>query len=102
MKVAYFAKDSVDASLFQAKLSSEGISSFLKGDGLEHALGEVSFNQLIQVCVSDEDLQKAKELLADYEQKANTVEPGPARGKQLAWAVLIVIAVFLFALYLAV
>lgn len=99
MKTIYRARNSVDAALFESVLRQEGIHCVVKGSQLESALGEVSFNNLIQVLVSEADIESAMELKKHFEQ--NQRSEGRASGPNVAaYFVLSVIIVFLVSLFI--
>ena len=90
MKQAYHAANPVDAQLVVDLLASEGITAFLQGQYLSGAVGELPAGELLRVWVADEDLARAKSVIAGREAQAPLVEgaidPSLARSWSRAWS----------------
>ncbi|MCY1180822.1 Putative signal transducing protein [Pseudomonas linyingensis] len=63
-----------EGELLVAMLGSEGISAHLLGQHLLGALGELPASGLLAILVADEDVPRARALIAAY----NAAEPLPA------------------------
>lgn len=66
MRVVYEAENLFDAHLVRGRLGSEGISAHVRGEFLAGAMGELPMSGLMAVWVSDEDVESALALLAQW------------------------------------
>jgi predicted metal-dependent HD superfamily phosphohydrolase len=90
MKQAYHAANPVDAQLAVDLLAAEGIAAHVQGSYLSGAAGELPVGELLRVWVGDEDLARAKALLAargrgEGALEADAVEPLFERSWRRAW-----------------
>ena len=76
MKQAYQAANPVDAQLAIDLLASEGIAAHMQGRFLSGAAGELPVGELLRVWVADEDLARAKELLAARVREVDSLDAG--------------------------
>ncbi len=90
MKQAYHAANPVDAQLVVDLLASEGIAAFTQGQYLSGAIGELPAGELLRVWVPDEDLARARALVAsretDMSLPEDEVDPAMARSWARAWS----------------
>lgn len=63
MQIAYRANHLIDAHLAKHALEDAGITTFVFGEALLGAMGELPPFGVVQVCVADELLEKAQEVL---------------------------------------
>lgn len=59
MRIIYCADTIIDANLVKGVLESEGIRSFIGGEALAGAIGELPRWNLVNVMVADEDVERA-------------------------------------------
>lgn len=64
MKIVYHADHAFDAHLVRAYLESEGLNSWVNGEFLVGAMGDLPTLGLVTVAVSDEDALPAERLVA--------------------------------------
>jgi predicted metal-dependent HD superfamily phosphohydrolase len=91
MKQAYQAANPVDAQLVVDLLAEEDIAAHVQGSFLSGAAGELPVGELLRVWVPDEDLLRAKSLLAarargDTAIEADMLDPMLERSWQRAWS----------------
>jgi predicted metal-dependent HD superfamily phosphohydrolase len=90
MKQAYHAANPVDAQLVVDLLASEGIAAFTQGQYLSGAVGELPAGELLRVWVGDEDVVRAKAVIAGRESQEplveDAVDPALARSWSRAWS----------------
>jgi predicted metal-dependent HD superfamily phosphohydrolase len=90
MKQAYHAANPVDAQLVVDLLASEGIAAFMQGQYLSGAVGELPAGELLRVWVPDEELARAKAVIAGREAQAplleDAIDPVLARSWTRAWS----------------
>ena len=67
MKTVYRASNGIEAHLIKILLTGEGIESFISGDYLQGALGELPAIDAIQVQVNDRDYHMANTLIKQWE-----------------------------------
>jgi len=90
MKQAYHAANPVDAQLAVDLLAAEGIDAHVQGGFLSGAAGELPVGELLRVWVGDDDLVRAKALLAARSRgegalEADAVDPLFERSWRRAW-----------------
>ena len=92
MKQAYQAANPVDAQLVTDLLASEGIAAFTQGQYLSGAVGELPAGELLRVWVPDEELERAREVIARREELVplleDAVDPLLLRSWSRAWQML--------------
>ena len=67
MKIVYRAGDITEAEIIKGMLLSYDIEAHVSGYYLQGGIGEMSPLDLAKVHVTDEDYEKAKEILHEYE-----------------------------------
>ena len=67
MKIVYRAADITEAEIVKGMLLSSGIEAHSSGYYLQGGIGETSPMDLARVHVADEDYERAREVLRDYE-----------------------------------
>lgn len=67
MKPAYAAQNLIDAQLVCDLLHSAGIPARVNGAGLLGAAGELPAIGVVQVMVPDDEVEKARAVVADWE-----------------------------------
>ncbi len=67
MKIVYRAGDITEAEIIKGMLLSYGIETHVSGYYLQGGIGEMSPLDLAKVHVADEDYERAKEILREYE-----------------------------------
>jgi predicted metal-dependent HD superfamily phosphohydrolase len=90
VKQAYHAENPVDAQLALDLLAGEGIVAHVQGSFLSGAVGELPAGELLRLWVADEDLARAKQLLAgrargDAALAPDEADPLLARSWERAW-----------------
>lgn len=65
MRVVYEAENSIDAHLARGWLEAAGLSPWIRGEYLSGAMGELPAHGLLAVCVPDEEIEAAGEVLAE-------------------------------------
>jgi len=73
MQPVYQAENLFDAHLLRDRLGAEGITSFVHGEYLAGAMGELPMAGLLTVCVVDSDLERALELLQRWQDEPSPV-----------------------------
>lgn len=66
----YQAANSTDAQLVKNLLEQAGIASYLRGEYLQGALGDLPVSGLLHVCVAEADAKRAREIVLDWEQSS--------------------------------
>ncbi len=79
MQIVYRSRDIAEAHIVSGMLKSEGIESFVGGHYLQGGIGELGMSDFALVRVNDEDYEKAKTVVAEYD---HTVQAGGAAGQQ--------------------
>lgn len=64
MKIVYHADHAFDAHLVRAYLESEGVHSWVNGEFLVGAMGDLPTLGLVTVAVDDDDVEPAERLIA--------------------------------------
>lgn len=89
VKQAYQAANPVDAQLVVDLLASEEISAFTQGQYLSGAVGELPAGELLRVWVPDEDVERARAVIAGRDAQAplldDAIDPFLARSWSRAW-----------------
>jgi len=67
MKIIYRAGDITEAEIVKGMLLSNNIEAHVSGYYLQGGIGETSPLDLAKVHVTDEDYEKAKEIIREYE-----------------------------------
>ena len=89
MKQAYQAANPVDAQLVVDLLASEGIATFIQGQYLSGAIGELPAGELLRVWVADEHVDRARAVIASREAQPplldDAIDPVLAHSWPRAW-----------------
>ncbi|MCP4335527.1 MAG: DUF2007 domain-containing protein [Gammaproteobacteria bacterium] len=105
MKIVYGAGDITEAEIIKGMLLSYDIEAHVSGYYLQGGIGEMSPLDLAKVHVTDEDYERAKEILREYEgnqSQTGTVDSGESGESTykpnflITIFVVIVVAVFSF------
>ena len=67
MKIVYRAADITEAQIIRGMLESNDIEAHVSGFYLQGGIGEMAPTDLAKVHVPDEDFERARELLQEYE-----------------------------------
>ncbi len=67
MHNVYTAFNSIQAHLVKILLQGEGIETYVSGDYLQGAMGELPAMGMIRVMVNEADVQRAKAVIQDWE-----------------------------------
>jgi len=70
MKIAYRAKDIMEAEIIKGMLLANGIEAHTSGFYLQGAIGDMATIDFAHVHVHDEDYPRARELVKEYEGQA--------------------------------
>lgn len=62
----YDAANSTDAHLVKNLLEQEGIASYIRGEYLQGGLGDIPVNGMIQVCVDEADVARARAIVEEW------------------------------------
>lgn len=76
MKIAYRARDIAEAHIVAGMLYSQGIEPHVGGHYLQGAMGEIGTSDYANVHVQDEDYERARVLVLEYE-KGHLPGPEP-------------------------
>ena len=74
MKCVYNAADMLEAHVIVGMMQQHRISAFIEGEYLTGAIGDLSAQNYVRVMVNNDDYDKGRELVQQYDQ-ANAVEP---------------------------
>ena len=67
MKLVYRASDIIEANIVAGMLQANGIDAHVGGYYLQGGIGELAARDFANVHVADEDVERAKSLIEDYE-----------------------------------
>lgn len=67
MKCVYEASDVLEAHVIQGLLEQHRISSFIEGEYLIGAVGELPASRLVRILVNDDDWSEALSVMRDYD-----------------------------------
>jgi len=67
LQIAYRAQDITEAHIVAGLLAANGIEAYVGGHYLQGAMGEIGAAGFSNVHVEDEDLYRARQLIAEYE-----------------------------------
>ncbi len=67
MQIIYRAKDIAEAHILSGYLRAQGVDSHVDGHYLQGAIGEIGMADFALVRGADEDVEKARKLVLDYE-----------------------------------
>lgn len=77
MKIAYRAKDILEAEIIKGMLLANGIEAHTSGFYLQGAIGDLAPTDFSKVHVHDGDYIRARELVKDYEAKLADQDASP-------------------------
>lgn len=69
----YSASNSIEANIVKGMLEANGIQTFIAGEFLQGGIGELAALDYIQVSVNNEDVEKAKKIIHNYETGQDTI-----------------------------
>ena len=72
LEIAYRARDITEAHIVAGLLEANGIEAHVGGHYLQGAMGEIGTAGFSNVHVDDDDLYRARQLVSEYEQTADT------------------------------
>lgn len=84
MQVVYTPANIIDAHLIKGLLASVGIDSFIRGEHLVGAIGELPATGLLAVMVADEDFPAARAVVEDWDHAQIASGPEPDEGSFIA------------------
>jgi hypothetical protein len=67
MKTVYKAANSIEAHLIVNLLAQNGIQSWVQGEYLQGAMGELPAMGLVRVSVPDDDFEQARQIIDEQE-----------------------------------
>lgn len=67
MQIAYRAKDITEAHIVAGLLKANGVETYVGGDYLQGAMGEIGAAGFSNIHVEDEDLYSARKVITEYE-----------------------------------
>lgn len=79
MKIAYRAKDIMEAEIIKGMLLANGIEAYTSGFYLQGAIGDLAPTDFSKVHVNDDDYIRARELVKEYEGQASTSDQDTAQ-----------------------
>ena len=92
MITIYQANSSIDAKLIQDQLGFADIPSHIMGDLLQGGVGELQPQGLVKVMVDEEDFEKAREVIIEWEKKIPKKEKVIKQSRKSSYSSLILIA----------
>ncbi len=99
MKIIYKAGDITEAHIVAGLLNANNIETHVGGFYLQGGVGDLAAMDFVNVQVDDEDIQKAVEIISEYEGEGDNTTPGENRkiiASNLLSRVFIAISVFSF------
>ncbi|MBC7770474.1 MAG: DUF2007 domain-containing protein [Phycisphaerales bacterium] len=94
MRQAYLPANAAEAHMLAHLLSEEGIIAHLHGEALQGAAGELPAGGTLQVLVADEDYDRARALLLNWERQSGPSDAVAQPGKRFRFvAALVFLAV---------
>jgi hypothetical protein len=79
MKIAYRAKDIMEAEIIKGMLRANGIEAYSSGFYLQGAIGDIAPTDFSKVHVHDDDYVRARELVKEYEGQLPDQDTSPVR-----------------------
>ncbi|NIN61126.1 MAG: DUF2007 domain-containing protein [Gammaproteobacteria bacterium] len=67
MKIVYKARDITEAHIVSGMLQTNGIEAHVGGHYLQGGIGDLAALDFANVQVADEDIDRARSLIAEYE-----------------------------------
>ena len=93
MKIVYEAANSLDAHVVQDVLRQHHIAAIVLGEHLQGAVGDLQAANLVRVEVPDEDAQRARDIVVDWDRSnpgdlagnGRTRLASPEQGVPVSW-----------------
>jgi len=79
MKIAYRAKDIIEAEIIKGMLLANGIEAHTSGFYLQGAIGDLAPTDFSNVHVHDDDYARARELVKEYEGQLSNQDTSQVR-----------------------
>lgn len=79
MKIAYQAKDIMEAEIIKGMLLANGIEAYSSGFYLQGAIGDLASTDFSRVHVHDDDYIRARELVREYEEQLSDQDTSQVR-----------------------
>ncbi len=79
MKIAYRAKDIMEAEIIKGMLLANGIEAYSSGFYLQGAIGDLAPSDFSKVHVHDDDYVRARELVKEYERQLSDQDTSQVR-----------------------
>lgn len=67
----YRAANITEAHIVKGMLEARGIQAFVEGQYLQGGIGELATMDFASVSVNDDDVQQAREIIAEYENNSD-------------------------------
>jgi len=67
MQIVYEAANTIEANLLKGLLEQEGIETFVNGEYLVGAIGELPVSGIVNLSVEEDDMAKALKIIEAYE-----------------------------------
>ncbi len=67
MKIAFDASSNIEAHLVMHQLQQAGIGASIQGEYLQGGIGELPATGNVRVMVPEEDIESARQVIADWE-----------------------------------
>lgn len=99
MKLIYKAGDIIEAHIISGLLDAEGIESHVSGHYLQGAVGELAPTGFSNIHVDDKDIDKAKTIIAEYENKLNRLPVTDEAKNPVILTKIVVIGLFAFFIF---
>lgn len=110
MKIVYRAGDITEAEIVKGMLRSSNIEAHVSGYYLQGGIGEIAPMDLAKVHVPDEDFERAREMVLEYE--GNRFEPpgssneteniGSTPGLKFLVTIILVIAISILSFWIGI
>lgn len=102
MQIIYRAKDIADAHILSGFLQSHGVECHVGGHYLQGALGEIGMADFALVRVADEDTERARQLVLEYERSNSSSGHEDKQQPSEMPSPLLIIATFLISVFILV
>ncbi len=106
MKIAYRAKDIMEAEIIKGMLIANGIQAYSSGFYLQGAIGDLASTDFSKVHVHDDDYVRARKLVKEYESQLSDQDASqvridssnlsPAQKLIISIAIAIAISIFIY------
>lgn len=95
MQIIYRPENLTEAHIIASLLESKHIKAHVGGHYLQGGIGNLPASELATVYVDEKDIERAKAIIADYENKPVIKEPDTSRNSLLLTLTVIVISILL-------